>query len=180
MLNLQLARKYAMAIFEIAQDEDKLIPYGEELQLVSQVTFSHAELRGFLTNPQIQPKAKKELLTKLFQGELSKTVFNFLMLLVDKRRAALIEAIEHEYAILSNKARGIVLADVTSAFPMTESQSSKLKAKLEEITEKSIQLRMHMDEQILGGVIVKMGDKRIDGSVVGRMQSLKEQLLANK
>ena len=98
MLNLQLARKYAMAIFEIAQDEDKLIPYGEELQLVSQVTFSHAELRGFLTNPQIQPKAKKELLTKLFQDELSKTVFNFLMLLVDKRRAALIEAID----IISN------------------------------------------------------------------------------
>ena len=95
MLNLQLARKYAMAIFEIAQDEDKLVPYGEELQLVSQVTFSHMELRGFLTNPQIQPKAKKELLTKLFQDELSKTVFNFLMLLVDKRRAALIEAIEH-------------------------------------------------------------------------------------
>ena len=48
------------------------------------------------------------------------------------------------------------------------------------VTEKSIQLRMHVDEKIIGGVIVKMGDKRIDGSVVGRMQSLKEQLLANK
>ncbi len=180
MLNLQLARKYAMAVFEIAQDEDKLVAYGEELRLVSQVTSSHMELRGFLANPQIQPKAKKELLTKLFQDELSKTVFNFLMLLVDKRREVLIEAIEHEYAMLSNKARGIVLADVTSALPMTDSQSARLQAKLAEITEKSIQLRLHVDEKILGGVIVKMGDKRIDGSVVGRMQSLKEQLLANK
>lgn len=180
MLNLQLAKKYSKAIFEIAQDEHKLEEYGKELSDVSSVVFAQPDLRGFVTNPQIQPKAKKEIFTKLFAGELSPDVFNFMMLLIDKRRIALLEAIEADYERLSNKARGIVIADVITARPMSEAQSDKLKAKLETVTGKSVRVRPHIDESILGGVIVKIGDKRIDGSVTGRMQTLKAELLANK
>ena len=68
MLNIQLARKYGMAIFEIAQDEKKLEKYGKELDEVSQAVFSQAELKDFLTNPQIQPQDKKEVLLKLLKS----------------------------------------------------------------------------------------------------------------
>lgn len=180
MLNLQLARKYAMAIFELAQEEKQLEKYGSELHAVSDGIFSNDALKGFITNPQIQPKAKKELLAKLFDGELSNTVQHFLMLLIDKRRAVLLEEIDAAYQKLSNQARGIVIADVTVARPMNDAQAEHLKQKLQAVTERTIQLRMHQDERILGGVIVRMGDRRIDGSVLGRMQALKEQLMANK
>lgn len=103
-----------------------------------------------------------------------------MMLLIDKRRIALLEAIEADYERLSNRARGIVIADIVTARPMSEAQSAKLKAKLETVTGKSVRVRPHIDESILGGVIVKIGDKRIDGSVTGRMQTLKAELLANK
>ncbi len=180
MLNLQLARKYSKAIFEIAQDENKLEEYGKELSDVRAVVFAQPDLKGFVTNPQIQPKAKKEVFTKLFAGELSQDVFNFLMLLVDKRRVALLEAIEAEYQLLSNEARGIVIADVTTAKPLSTVQEDKLVVKLQAVTGKTIKVRLHTDESIIGGVIVKIGDKRIDGSVTGRLQTLRADLLTNK
>ena len=89
MLNIQLARKYGVAIFEIAKEENKLEEYGKELAKVSKDLFSHADLKGFLTNPQVQPQAKTDILSKLVQGEISDLMFKFLLLLVDKRRIVL-------------------------------------------------------------------------------------------
>lgn len=179
MLNLQLARKYSRAIFLLAQEENKLVEYGQQLTEVSQVIFGQADLKAFMTNPLIQAKSKRELVTKLFREDVSHTVFNFLMLLIDKKREALLEEISHEYEVYSNQARGIVIADVTTARIMGEVQSASLKSKLEEVTGKTIKLRPHIDAAIIGGAVVRMGDKRIDGSITGRMQALQAELLAD-
>lgn len=180
MLNLQLARKYSRAIFEIAQEEDKLVEYGKELADVRAGLDSVPEASAFLSNPQVETKAKKELLAKMFAGELSANVSNFLMLLVDKRRIALLAAIEDEYRGLSNEARGILIADVTTAEPAGEAQQQAIRAKIAQVTGKKVELRLHEDKDIIGGVVVKIGDRRIDGSVAGRLETLKKELLANK
>ncbi len=179
MLNLQLARKYSKAMFELAQEENKLIPYGDELASVKKDLASVPQLKGYLANPQIQRQDKKELLGRLFEGELSKTVLNFLYILVDKRRIELFDAIEEIYRSLSNEARGIVVADVTSAQQLTSSQQEKIQKKLASVTGKEVTLRTHTDEALIGGVVVRIGDKRIDGSVRGRLQEMTAQLLAN-
>ena len=103
-------------------------------------------------------------------------MFNFLLLLVDKRRMGIFEAIEDEYRRLSNRERGILIADVTTARPLTKGQSNKLQKKLEAISGKKIQFRLHQDADIIGGVIVKIGDKRIDGSVRGRLAALESAI----
>ena len=140
MLNIQLARKYGVAIFEIAKEDNKLEEYGKELAQVSKDLFSHADLKGFLTNPQVQPQAKKDILSKLVQGEISDLMFKFLLLLVDKRRIVLLEAINECYQELSNKEQGIVIADVTSAFELKDELRQSLGRKLEEVTGKKVQL----------------------------------------
>ena len=179
MLNLQLALKYSTAIFEIAKEEDKLVPYGEELTEVRKNLFQVPQVRAFFQNPQIQPSAKKELITKCFKGELSKVVFNFLLLLVDKRRIGIFETIEEEYHKLSNKARGIIMADVTTARGISKQQQVQLQKKLAAITNKKVQLRLHEDEKIIGGVIVKIGGKRIDGSIAGKLESMRRELMSS-
>jgi len=179
MLNLQLARKYSRAIFLLAQEENKLIEYGQELTEVSKAIFGQADFKAFMTNPRVQARSKKELVTKLFRENMSQTVFHFLMLLIDKKREALLEEIAREYEVFSNQARGIVIADVTTARIMSEVQSAGLKSKLEKVTGKTIRLRPHVNAAIIGGAIVRMGDKRIDGSVAGRMQALQAELLAD-
>ncbi|MBR1859153.1 MAG: ATP synthase F1 subunit delta [Selenomonadaceae bacterium] len=177
MLNLQLALKYSTAIFEIAKEENKLVPYGEELAEIRENLFQIPQVRAFFQNPQIQPEAKKELLTKCFKGEVSPVIFNFLMLLVDKRRIGIFDAIEEEYRRLSNRARGIIIADVTTARGISKQQQSQLQKKLASITNKKVQLRLHENKEIIGGVIVKIGDKRIDGSVAGKLESMRQQLM---
>jgi F-type H+-transporting ATPase subunit delta len=106
-------------------------------------------------------------------------MFKFLLLLVDKRRIVLLEAINECYQEMSNKAQGIVIADVTSAFDLKSELKASLGSKLEEVTGKKVQLRMHEDKGIIGGVVVKIGDRRIDGSVTGRLQALKAELMAS-
>lgn len=179
MLNIQLARKYGMAIFEIAQDEKKLEKYGRELSEVSQAVFSQAELKDFLTNPQIQPQDKKEVLLKLLKSQVSPLMMNFLLLLVDKRRMGLLEAINDCYQELSNKAQGIIIADVTTAYDLKAGLKARLSSKLESVTGKKVTLRTHTDKSIIGGIVVKIGDTRIDGSVTGRLQALKAELMAS-
>ena len=179
MLNIQLARKYGTAIFEIANEDNKLEEYGHELADVSQALFAQAELKDFLTNPQIQPEDKKQVLLRLLKDQVSPMMMNFLLLLVDKRRIVLLEAINDCYQELSNKAQGIIVADVTTAYELKAELRSRLRSKLESVTGKKIQLRTHQDQSIIGGVVVKIGDTRIDGSVIGRLQALKAELMAS-
>ena len=180
MLNIQLARKYARALFELAQEEHKLVEYGQELTDVRKGIESVPVAEAFLSNPQVERQAKKELIKKLFEGEVSEDVYHFLLLLVDKRRIGLIAAIDDLYRRFSYEAQGIVVADVTTAQPATEAQQQKIQARLEQVTGKTVKLRLHENDKLIGGVVVKIGDKRIDGSVAGRLAALRKELLTDK
>ena len=106
-------------------------------------------------------------------------MMNFLLLLVDKRRMGLLEAINDCYQELSNKAQGIIIADVTTAYDLKAELKARLSSKLESVTGKKVALRTHNDKSIIGGIVVKIGDTRIDGSVAGRLQALKAELMAS-
>ena len=179
MLNIQLARKYATALFELAQEENKLEDYAKELKEVRRGLFAVPGAKEFLANPQVENKAKKELITKVYKGELSETVYHFLLLLVDKRRISLVEAIEEVYRDLANKAQGIVIADVTTATDLSDKRQKELRHKLSDVTGKKVRLRLHRDKKLIGGIVVRIGDKRIDGSVQGRLNSLHQELVAS-
>lgn len=179
MLNIQLANKYAKAIFELAQDENKLDDYDKDLKKVRDDVFSLPEAVKFFQNPLVPHKAKKDLLTKALKKEISENVMNFLMLLTDKSRIGFFGEIYEIFTALKNKAQGILIADVTSAFPLTKQQENQLTKKLSTLSGKKIQVRKHEDKSILGGLIVTIGDKRIDGSAAGQLRSLKGSLSVN-
>lgn len=179
MLNIQLANKYAVAIFELAKEENQLEQYGAQLAQVSQTIAGQADLKAFMNNPMIEIQAKKDFFNKLFKEDLASTVYNFIMLLIDKRRESLLEEIAGSYQALSNDACNIVKAEVTTAAELSEAQLAKLVAKLEATTGKTVQASTRIDKSIIGGVVVKMGDKLIDGSVASQLKSLQKQLMAN-
>lgn len=176
MLNIQLATKYARAIFELAQEENKLDAYDKDLNQVQADVFSLPDAVKFFQNPLVPHQAKKDLLTKAFKGEVSAKVMNFLMLLVDKNRIGIFNEIYEIFTGLKNQEQGILVADVVMAFPLTKTQETQLTKKLATITGKKIQIRKHEDKSILGGLIVTIGDKRIDGSAAGRLRALKSTM----
>ena len=176
MLNIQLASKYATAIFEIARDEKNLDGYGKDLGKVRDDVFAIPEAVKFFQNPLVPQQAKKDLLTKAVGKEVSATVMNFLMLLVDKKRIGVFNEIYDIFTSLKNKEQGILIADVTSAFTLTKKQQDALVKKLTTLTVRKIQVRPHKDPSIIGGLILKIGDKRIDGSAAGRLRALRSSL----
>ena len=179
MLNIQLANKYAKAIFELAQDEKKLDAYDKDLSKVAEDVFGVPEAVKFFQNPLVPHKAKKDLLTKALKKEVSENVMNFLLLLVDKSRIGIFSEIYEIFTGLKNEAQGILIADVISAFPLSKQQETQLSKKLTTLTDKKIRIRKHEDKSILGGLIVTIGDKRIDGSAAGRLRNLRSTLSVN-
>ena len=179
MLSLQLAIKYSRAMFLLAQEEGKLAEYGAELKTLVSDIESAPELKMFLESPMIPRQAKQEAAEKIFAGELSPMVMNFLRLLLDKQRVSILGEIARQYENFANEAQGILVADVTTARALSDNMGEKLMAKLGEVTGKKIKLRKHLDEKLLGGAVVRMGDRLIDGSLKSRMKALEAQLLAD-
>ena len=179
MLNMELARKYARAIFELACEDHALKEYGADLGKVQQLYHDCPELKAYLCNPNIQPEDKKSLLKEVFEGGVRETVLNFLLLLIDKRRMMVFDAIHAIFGQLSNEKLGIAVADVTTVDALAPAQLKELTEKLERITGKQVSLREHRDPSLIGGVVVRIGDRRIDGSIKGRLAEMTAELMAN-
>lgn len=179
MLITQLAKRYATALFEVALEEKQLDAFGAQLADLYEAISDHPELEQFINNPRVKKEVKKELVQKLFEKQLSPIVYNFLRLLIDKRRENILQGVLAEYKNLANAAQNIVPAEVTVARPLARPQEAKLIEKLEAITGKSVVIETKVDQSIMGGVIVRIGDKLIDGSVACQLKTLQKQLLAN-
>ena len=159
MLNIQLANKYARAIFELAQEDNKLDQFDKDLSFVRDYIFSIPDAVAFFKNPLVPHQAKKDLLFKALNGSISDTVLNFLFLLSDKNRIGIFIDIFNIFFNLKNDAQGILIADVSSAFPLSDLQLNSLSIKLAAVTNKKIFIRSHFNPDILGGIIVRIGDK---------------------
>lgn len=177
MLTNQLAVTYAEAMFALATEKNILDQVEAELTAVAQGISSHEDLSILMYHPHIPHEAKKETLKQVFAGELSEYVANFLSLLIDKRRETALPAIVREYCNLADAARNIAEAEVTTVMPLAEREQSALAAKLSAVTGKNIRLKIHEDKRILGGIVVKLGDKLIDGSVARQLETLQAALL---
>jgi F-type H+-transporting ATPase subunit delta len=177
MLTNQLATKYAKAIYELAAEKNMLDQVEQELKLIESTMNAYSDLSTLIYHPRVLVKAKKETVSKIFSTEIADFVLKFLMLLLDKRRETALPAIICEYIKLANEARNIVEAEVTTAVPLDSNQQIALSNKLRLVTGKTVVLKAQIDKSIIGGVVVKIGDKLIDGSVARQLELFKNALL---
>ena len=180
MLANQLAVKYAQAVYELAMEKNMLSAVEEELHLVESTIASYEGLSTLIYHPQVLAQVKKETIHKVFGQDINDFVLKFLLLLVDKRRESILPAVIDEYVKMANQARNIMEAEIITALPLAESQHTALVSKLSLATGKQIVLKPQIDRSIIGGIIVKIGDKLIDGSVVRQLATLKKALLNNE
>ena len=179
MLSNQVALKYAQAAYELAAEKNKLDLAQAQLEMVEEAVRTHGDLTNLFYHPRVPAAAKKEVLQQIFEGQMEDFINKFLFVLIDKSRETLLPAIVQEYIRLANEERNIAEAEVTTAFALSADQRAALAEKLSQVTGKTVVLKTHVDAKILGGVIVKMGDKLIDGSVQRQLRSLQTALLAN-
>lgn len=173
--DLRAARRYAGALFQLARERNELDEVAAGLREVAQVATQSRELMNVLRHPRITRERKKELLHKVFGG-VRADIERFLFLLIEKDRAAILPDTSREFDRLLDEHRGEADAEAITAAPLSETQRSALLSRLEASTGLKIRLVTRVDESILGGLIVRVGDHLIDGSVASRLRLIKEQL----
>jgi F-type H+-transporting ATPase subunit delta len=167
--------RYAQAIFEIAQQEKTIDQWSNDLAALVQV-IAAPKVSIFLENPKNTREQKRKIITELLESKVQPVALRLALLLVQRERQTYIEAIKRDYDASVNKLRGIVVAIVTTSEAIDDNQAAAIGAKLTQMTGKQVQIERKVDPKIIGGMVARIGDTLIDGSVATRLQNLRKQL----
>jgi F-type H+-transporting ATPase subunit delta len=169
------ARRYAKALLQSAQEQDLLADVEKDIRFISNTIEDSRELVVFLKTPIIKKEDKKDVLSKLFDEHITKETKSLLLLLSEKNRESLLKDICEGFLQLYNEYKGIIKVDVTTAFELSDDQKEKLHKALESSTGKDVEMNITTDEDLLGGLVVRIDDTVIDGSVKHKIRKLKNQ-----
>jgi F-type H+-transporting ATPase subunit delta len=167
-------RRYADAAFEIALRDKTVETWRKELEAAAE-TLTAGELESVLANPAIPLEERLSVAEQVF-AKLSGPVRNLILLLIRRRRIEQLPRVAAEFARLDDKRNGLTHATATSAAPLGADEIRAITARLEELTGGKIVLETAVDPSLLGGVVVRVGDRLLDGSVRGRLERLRNQL----
>jgi F-type H+-transporting ATPase subunit delta len=177
MLKGAIARRYAGAIFDIAQRQNTVDRTLEDIQNIAEV-FAHRGLAYLLREPKVPAKRKETALRQALADKVLPTSLNLALLIVQRELVEIMPRLAAELKNLVLDSRNQAVAQVTTAAQIDEAQSAILKQTLEQRTGKTILLEARVDPSIIGGVIARVGDEIIDGSVRNRLHLLRQQLLS--
>lgn len=171
-----VSKRYASALFELAFEQQNHHKVQEELKFILSCIKDEPGFFELLKSPLITADEKTDIISNVFKERVSMEVFNFLRIIIDKGREEYIEEIVKEYVLLVDSAVNKVDAIAITAIPMKKEDLLNLQANLSKSSGKNIQLQNQVDPTIIGGVLVKIGDKVIDGTVKSRLATMQEQL----
>lgn len=178
MLDKSVAITFVNALLEVASKKGQFEQIEKDLDLVSDVVTRYDNLKKVLFHPSITRDDKKELIRKVFGEPVSDLMRNFLFLLVDRRKEEILEFIPEVYKAVTDEKKGIIKAKVHTVIPLTGDRLNKFKRKLSKITGKTVELEVIHNPDILGGLVIQIGNRMINGSVANRLNNLKSKLLS--
>lgn len=177
MSNSTVAKRYALALFQLASEKQALPQVEEELRTVKEVVVNNPELTAFLKSPKLPNEKKKEVLKSAF-GSVSTYVLNTLMILVDRHREDQIADVADQFIALANDAKGVAEAKVYSVQPLTAEQAEALSASFApQVGKQALQIENIVDSNLLGGVKLRIGNRIFDGDLRGKLDRLERKLL---
>jgi F-type H+-transporting ATPase subunit delta len=177
MRETTIARNYAEALLALARKADDLDGWGVLIHAFAEVAASDEKLRHFLAAPQISAAQKNEVFGKAFADNMPRLMLRFIQKLVSNRRQMLIPAIAVEYANLVDEEEGRLHARVTVARDATDAELKAIEKELSRAFGKTVVPHLTTNPAILGGVVVRIGDTVLDGSVRRRLGALRQRIL---
>ena len=177
MIERRIVRRYASALFGAASKAGVVDQVESDLGLVTYTFESSPDLLATIRSPLVPVAKKKDILRDVFGGKVQEITLSYLDLLVMKHREDAILPTEELYVLLANEARGVATVRVESAVELTRDEESRLIARLSRTTGKTVQLDCEVVSDHIGGVLVRIGDTVIDGTVRGQLAALREALI---
>ena len=178
MRDTTIARNYAEALLALARKAGDLQAWGRMIDDVASAMERDDRLRRFLEAPQISANQKNAVLAKAYEDQAPRLFLRYLQRLVMNRRQMLIPAIANEYRDLVDEAEGRVHAQVTVARPVDEAERAAIGHQLSQTIGKPVVPQVRVNPNIMGGIIVRIGDRVMDGSVRRRLGILRSRMLA--
>jgi F-type H+-transporting ATPase subunit delta len=170
------ARRYARALFQATLKTGEVEAVAASLDGIAHAAKNSPQFMNVMRHPLITRERKKELLHHIFDGRVEPVVEHFLFLLIEKDRSIILPDIAAQFRQLLDEYKREVDAEAVSAVPLSGEQTEALKTRLEATTGYKVRLQTRVDERLLGGLVVRVGDRLFDGSIASRLQQVEEQL----
>jgi len=172
-----LADIYTRSLMDLATQAGLVDDVAADFDAIATLLTQNPDFEAFLASPYFDEKTKRDLVRKILTDRLQRLTLNFLFVMIDHNRGRLLPAIIGRYRQLYRLYQGYQPVDVTVAQPMSEEEVAKLSREMAEAMNAKIDLDVHVDPRILGGLVVRYGDKMVDNSVKGRLARTINQLL---
>jgi len=171
----RVAIRYAKAISERVQIKEQAEQVNNDMKRIAQTVLSNTELSRFVKNPVFSTDIKQSVLLEVFQKINQESKF-LIRLLAENKRLELLYSVAQAYNNLYDKINGVQKIQVTTAFPITEKLEAEVISKAKKITSGSLIIENIVDPSIIGGFIIRIGDKQYNASVANRLKRLKREL----
>ena len=177
MKNLAIARRYAKALLLIGKEDGQAETYREELGGMAELVAGEKALDQAINNPLYDVDQRRDVLEAVIrQGRLSKVMNSFLLLLFDKGRFGILGHINEFYQILADELKGIARASLVTASELSTDAVEKIREALSQKTGKKVLLEVEQDPSLIGGIVTRIGDLVLDGSIKTQLLNMRESL----
>lgn len=175
MRSQEVARRYAVALHQLAAEEGAVDATEEELRAVIEETTKMREIARYLTHPLVSREQKAEFVRRVFP-DLSQRTRNLFAVLIRNRRESYLDLIYTEFLAARAEAQGLIPVSVTTARPLSDGERDRLTASLEKALAHRVQLKERIDEALLGGARIETDGRVIDSSLRARLEGLRARL----
>ncbi|MGK0254403.1 MAG: F-type H+-transporting ATPase subunit delta [Mariniflexile sp.] len=178
MAGARAAIRYAKAVLSLASDKKSADAVNSDMKLIANTIAESKDLSDALQSPVIPSSVKKSILLEVFKKS-NKTTLSLIDILITNNRIAILGDVAVKYNELFDQSKGIELATVTTAIPLTDALKQKVLAKAKELTGKDIEVESIVDESILGGFVLRIGDIQYNASIANQLSKLKREFTLN-
>lgn len=180
MKGTRAALRYAKATLNLAKEKGLAKEINNDMLLIDKTIEENHDLLNMLKSPIIKSAVKKSILTKLFEGKVNVISLGLIRLLIENKRLPLLPLVAVEYTVIYDFLKGVEIAHVTSAVPLNKDLENRILKKVREMSGKDISLKNIIDPSIIGGFILRVGDKQYDSSISSRLNQLSANFADNK
>ncbi|MFP4697376.1 MAG: F0F1 ATP synthase subunit delta [Eubacteriales bacterium] len=172
-----IVKTYGNALFELSKENDSIDSMEEEVKVVVEALKNNKEFLSVLSHPKISKDNKVKTIENIFKDKISTELLGLMVVIIKKDRYDFLIEIFNYYLDLIKEHRGIVTAHITSAQILAKEQKTKIKQRLVTLTNKKVEAVFTVDESLIGGVNIRIGDRIVDNSIKGNIELLARDLM---
>jgi len=169
-----LDKRYALALYEVAEGKGKVDEYLNDLQEIVLLMKNDVEFLKVIKHPKLSTSTKKKMFIRIFKGRIDEELLTFLLILIEKDRILFTEEKLKEMKKINLERNNTLLAEVKTVIPLMETERENLRLKLSKMYDKKIIFDEKIDKRVLGGVYIRVGDDVIDGTIKSKLEEMKK------